>query len=338
MVACAAGLSDAAPMLNAPPPTDPRYGLLTPMPDRGGLPPLVELLNAPTETELAHRARVREYTAQIRAIRHKYFGGKRLTAIRSQGIAELREFTDAAALRPMWMELRKEQDDVRLAVLDHLAALGADGQAALAWAVIYHMDGGDAAIRHEAVKRLSTPASPPVLAVLDSALRSNRHAVVNQAGALAGTLNALETIPLLIVTQVAQDTASSEGDLAWIAIQTQTAYTQRIEAVVGDGAAAFVPVIGILNEGVVLRAVDAVVISYRTDVHRSLVAMTSHDWGRSTEHLAYDVRRWWEWYNREYVPFRNEQAREAAVSGDQPAQPVSPPSAADSSRGASGPG
>jgi hypothetical protein len=300
--------------------TDPRYGLLTPLPDEGGVPPIVQMLNAPSEAELAHRAKAREYTRQIRIIRHKHLGNKRVTAIRAQGIAELREFTDPAALRPMWEELKNEKDDVRLAVLDHFASRGDDGQAALAWAAVYTTGADDTAIRHEAARRMTRPASPQVLALLDGALRSNRHTVVNNAGALAGALHALETIPLLIFTQVAQDTAETEGDLAWIAIQTQTAYTQSIESVVGDGAAAFVPVVGILNEGVVLRAVDAVVVSYRTDVHRSLVAMTSHDWGHSTEHLAYDPRRWWAWYNTEYVPFKQHQAREAALL-EEPAPP-----------------
>ena len=62
---------------------------------------------------------------------------------------------------------------------------------------------------------------------------------------------------------------------------------------------------------------DAVAINYRTAIHRSLVAMTTNDWGQSTEHLGYDMARWREWYNNEYVPLKREQARLAVLAGDE---------------------
>ncbi|MCZ6543555.1 MAG: hypothetical protein O6768_07800, partial [Planctomycetota bacterium] len=43
-------------------------------------------------------------------------------------------------------------------------------------------------------------------------------------------------------------------------------------------------------------------------------AMTTNDWGQSTKYLAYDIRQWWQWYNSEYVPFKNEQARQAQAA------------------------
>ncbi|MHC4109274.1 MAG: hypothetical protein ACYSTY_14435, partial [Planctomycetota bacterium] len=84
---------------------DPRYGLLTPLPETGGVPPIVELLHGPTAAELAHRARVRQYAKQIRVIRHKYLGRKKVESIRAEGIEQLREFTDPAAFRPLIEEL-----------------------------------------------------------------------------------------------------------------------------------------------------------------------------------------------------------------------------------------
>ncbi len=308
---------------------DPRYGILSPIPDRGPVPPIVDMLTRPSEGQLAFRARSRQFTRQIRAIRHEYLGKVKVPPVRAQGLAELREFTDPAAFMPLIRELTGEADDVRLGLLDHFATLGDDGQAALAWVAIYDHD---PAIRHEALTRMVSPAGPPVLNVLDQALRQHRHQIANNAGFVAGALNALETIPLLIFAQATADPVDSQGDLAWIAIATQTAYVQRIEAVVGDGAGGFRPILGIITEGVILRVVDAVAINYRTEIHRSLVAMTTNDWGQSTEHLGYDMGRWREWYNGDYLPLKREQARlarlaaqaEAADGQASPSPPDSP--------------
>lgn len=285
---------------------DPRYGLLDPLPESGGLPAIIELRDGPTAAELAFRADVREYAKQIRAIRAKYFRHIRVADIRNQGIELLREFTDPAAFRPMIEQLDREADDVRLAVLDHFSGQGDFGQAALAWVSIYD---DNLAIRNEAVNRMVTPPSPRVLQVLDGALRSPVHQYANAGGALAGSLNALETIPLLIMAQAApQRPAGDQGDLAWIAIQTQRAYTAGLIPIAGDSSGAFQPIIGTISEGTVLRVVDAVVIVYRTNIHQSLVAMTSADWGQSTADYGYNIDRWWNWYNTEYVPHKNEQA------------------------------
>jgi hypothetical protein len=265
---------------------------------------------------------VRQYAKQIRVIRYKYLGRKKVESIRAEGIEQLREFTDPAAFRPLIEELAREADDVRLAMLDHFAEQGDTGQAALAWVAIHDRD---AAIRDEAARRMSTPAPGAVLMVLDASLRSTKHAVANNAGMLAGTLGALETIPLLIFAQAASQTVGNSGDLAWIAIQTQTAYVQNLQPVVGSGAGAFEPVIGVVSEGTILRVVDAVAIIYRTAVHSSLVAMTTEDWGQSTEYLGYNMPAWWEWYNTHYVPFKNDQARRAALADqNSPNQPAAP--------------
>ena len=76
------------------------------------------------------------------------------------------------------------------------------------------------------------------------------------------------------------------------------------------------PAMGIVTDGVVLRVVDAVAINYRTEIHRSLVAMTTNDWAQSTEHFGYDMARWREWYNTEYLPYKGEQARLAQLAAE----------------------
>ena len=48
--------------------------------------------------------------------------------------------------------------------------------------------------------------------------------------------------------------------------------------------------------------------------------------------MGYDMRAWWEWYNGEYVPFKNEQARIAALAKE-PDDPADSPGPAGSSGG-----
>ncbi len=295
---------------------------LAPIPATGAVPPIVDGADLMTEAEIAHRALAREYTRQIRVIRRTHFGSRRAPEVREAGLVALREFVDPASFRPMIEELSGEADDVRRAMLDHFVDQGDEGQAGLVWLAI-HAD--DETLRNEAVRRLVTPPADPVLRVLDTALRSNRHVTANRAGAMAGTLGALRSIPLLIFSMATRDPhPSDEGDLAWIAIQTQVAYVQNVVPVVGDSSGAFAPVVGVINEGVVMRAVDAVVIVYRTEVHGALVRLTTEDFGASTAHLGYDMRKWWLWYNEEYVPYKNEQARLAGLGADDDAPPLVP--------------
>ena len=283
------------------------------LPDKGQIPPTPKKAGKPADGEIAFGAKQRNYRKQIQAIRHKHFGKMRVAKVRQQGIDQILEFTDPAAYEPLINELVKEADDVRLALLDHFSQQGDDGQGALAWIAVYEKD---PAIRNESMMRLVSPATGPVLNVLDQALRSRNDHIATNAGALAGALNALETIPLLIFAQAASSPVNSRGDLAWMAIETQIAFTQGLEPVVGDGSAGFRPIIGVISDGFVLRIVDAVAISYRTQIHISLVAMTTHDWGQSTEYLGYDMGQWREWYNTEYIPFKNEQAELAKLAED----------------------
>lgn len=302
-------------------PRTPPVGLLTPIPEHGGLPPIYDKMYDLTAEEIRHRGQVRQYAKQIRLIRHQHFGDIRVRAVRDQGIEMLSEFTDPAAFHPMIEELKRELDDVRLAMLDHFARHGEGGQTALAWMAIYD---DNPAMRNEASKRMVAPPCNGVLAILDGALRSPRHDVASLAAGLASSLNAVQTIPLLIFAQAATETNQDQGDLAWIAIQTQHAYVQGLVPVVGDNSGAFQPIIGTFSDGSVLRVVDAVVIIYRTFVHESLVNLTTRDWGQPTDRLSYNIKAWWEWYDTKYVPFKREQAEHARLAAEPPGKPVAP--------------
>lgn len=299
-------------------------GVPAPIPSEGVVPPIPGAGSVGSERELTMRARVREYEKQLRIIKRKYFGAagmQRAEALRAEGFAQLREFTDPAAFGPMLKLFGDAEDEIVLMMLDHFATLEDDGQAVLASVAIFHER---PAIRNEATVRITMPPVSTVLGVLDGALRSQDSQVVSNAALLAGTHNILETIPLLIFGQAAATgREEGRGDIAWIAIETQRAYVQGVNPVAGNAAGAFAPIIGTVSEGSVLRIQDAVVITYRTVVHRVLVSMTTADWGESTAELGYDLNGWWSWYNGEYVPFKANQAALKALA-EEPAAGSAP--------------
>lgn len=256
--------------------------------------------------------RSQQWRARIKQIVREHFAAGRSPKKRGEGLDALRELTDPAAFQPMLELLHSEQDDVRLMMLEHFLANGEAGQAALAWAAVYS---GDGALRYEATRRIERPACRSVLAVLDGSLRSRHDAVISNAATLANALDVFDAIPLLIYAQsVPGNTPDSTsgaggGGNAWIATGQQMAYIADLVPVVGNGVAAYRPIIGTITEGSVFQVDDVVVTIYRREVHVALVSLSTRDWGQSTESLGYDRRRWWAWNDRVYQPHRSERAR-----------------------------
>ncbi len=303
------------------PPTPP--SLLREIPATGGIPPAVDpSILQPKDGNGS--AQSYEQSAKD-FVRSKF--GTRTGATRTEGISELARWKDPPSWQVLWDAMKREKDDVRLAYLDHLASQGGLGQAMLAKIAIRS---DEKEMRHEASRRIHRPACDEVIAMLELGLRDERHAVVNQAGLLAGKVDAFAVIPTLIFAQVAADEKKTDGDLAWIAIGTRTNYIANVVPVVGDRTGAFQPIVGSLQTGVLMRVQDAMVYTYRSDVHQSLVALTTRDFGASTVDNGWDMKRWWTWFNTEYVPYK--QARAGIPPAPPPTSPVSPvPQPADSS-------
>jgi hypothetical protein len=283
-------------------------------PDRGILETMLPT-SGPVPSMTPHRTRLplampdgdrsREWLAILQSMQKKHFRSIRRDDVRKEGIDELKRITDSAAFQPMFEVLQNEKDDVRVAMLEHFSSQDASGQAALAWVAIH---AEDKTLRHAATLLLVTPVGNAVLSILDHSLRDTRHAVVSHAATLANALDVFEAIPLLIFNQATQDDYDGDtGDLAWIAVGTQTSYVQNLVPVVGNNVGAFNPIIGTITEGFVLAIQDAVVVVYRTEVHFALRNLSTRDWGRSTDHLGWDMKKWWTWYNDEYVPYKRAQ-------------------------------
>ncbi len=234
-------------------------------------------------------------------------------ALREEGMRMVRTFVAPEGQWALYSASRASDGPTRLAVLEHLKALGAQGQAGLTWIAIHDRD---PAIRNEAVERIDRPIGPEALGVIDGALRSTNHMVVNQAGLIAGQINAVQAIPLLIAAQFAQDPVGQRSDLAWISIGTQRSYVANLIPITGNSAAGFQPVIGQILEGVVMAIDDIaeMATTYRPSVHQSLLAMSTHEWGKSTEHLGWNMNAWVEWYNTEFMPHMIRRGQDQAAA------------------------
>ena len=269
-----------------------------PIPTNGAVPPVVapELLEAINDMRLA--AEYGPYQRRIRTIVRTGLGRMRDQDKRQAALDALRRFTDSGALFSMPFVLAAEAEDVRTVMLRHLSESGSVGQAALAWAAIHH---DDADMRSAAAQAITAGDEPLVLAAIETGLRDNRHAIVTRAGTLAGMVDAVQAIPLMIFSQYSRDPIEKKGDLAWIAIGTQRSYVQNLIPTTGNGAGAFQPVIGTITEGFVMRVMDAYAVVYRTELRRNLVQLSTRASGASTEHLGWDLDAWRDWYNEDYL-------------------------------------
>ncbi|MSR17914.1 MAG: hypothetical protein EXS00_01905 [Phycisphaerales bacterium] len=277
--------------------------LLIPLPTRGAVSPMYqqeEGLWFPTEgakpQEIVEGA-ARRLARTVLSPTHK--------ADPAKAASVLAAFTDQSGFQTLYESLAPAGQNAASALITHFATQGSGGQAALAW---MSLEDTDPAVRHSASRSIRQPLCNAVLATIDGALRSTNHQRVNRAGLLAGQLQATAAIPLLIFAQFARDDLPNTGDLAWIAIGTTTSYVANLIPILGDGSGAFAPVIGQVTEGVVMRVQDAVVYTARADVHTSLIALSSYDWGHDTGYLAWDMPTWAVWFNTQYVPFKQAQA------------------------------
>lgn len=272
--------------------------------------------NDPVEKAHAEAQRKRaNVEKELKLIRAKYFRSTRNTEIRQVGLSKLREYTDPAVY-PLLLELFEREDkDVRLAVLDHLIDRQSDeADAAIAWAAVFD---NDQWFRKQASERLLQRArktgdevSHRVKSVIALGLKNHKTPVVTAAAEMAGHLKIFEAIPMLINAQVAGAGGGGggqggQGALAFIMVGQQIAFVSDLTPVVGDSAVAFDPTLSVATDGVVMRVIDAYVITYRIDVHNALVGLANAGWdGRDTGPLGWDQKKWHDWYTREFKPYR----------------------------------
>lgn len=282
----------------------------------------------------ANKRRV-ELERDLYKLRATYFRNIRNVEMRQVGLSKLREFTDPAVFPSLLKVFKRDKEDVRGTILDMLEEQASPyGDATLAWAAVFDEDSWyrDAA-SERLIRRVKSEEGDPsfyVQSVIAKGLKSGLNREVSAAANLSNVLNLVEAIPMLINAQVTGQTAQVGGgggdtSLAWIMVGTQQAFIADLEPVVADSAVAFDPTLGVVTEGVVLRVMDAAVITYRTEVHTALVDLSSRAWGQPTTRLGWDNRAWHDWYTREFKPYWDEKEaqRRAEASGDPAPAPPS---------------
>lgn len=256
----------------------------------------------------AHHLRREQLEVELRRIRHTYFRNPRAKDLRAAGIEKLKAYNDPAIFESMIEMFTRSGDDVIEAIMGHLAELDTpEALATIAWTAVFdtHPRRRSMAtdVLAESLKNREAPHTVKSV-VADGLRRSHDPHVANAAG-LAATLKMADAIPAMIASQVVgRGTGSDGGALAYILIGQQQAFVSDLEPVVGDSAVAFDPELSVVTEGVVLRVLDSVVVTYRVEVHEALVRLTSDLSGKDTSYLGWDVPKWRQWYAKEFLPGR----------------------------------
>lgn len=281
-------------------------------------------VDSPAAKAYAKAQKTRAQTEkELKQLRAKYFRQTRNLETRQVGFSKLHEYTDAA-LYPTLIEIfGTESTDVRDALLDHFAAMKTDeADASLAWCAVMHADKG---MRQAATSRIQKrvaeagKASHRVETIIATGLKQTNTGKVVAAAQLANALKLYQAIPMMISAQVTQSggpTVADDGGeaaLAYILVGQQQTFVSDLTPIVGDSAVGFDPTLSVLTEGTVMRIIDAVVVTYRTEVHFALVDLSTQGWGgQSTAHLGWDNNAWRAWYAGEFKPYRQQVEERAA--------------------------
>ncbi len=259
------------------------------------------------ETTDAFKFARREYEKQIRKIRFRYIGGnkKKHAPTLARGLSELERFTEATSVLPMIEILRRDGDAVREWLMEHLRYRVAEpyGQATLTWLSIFDEE---VEMRDLARSYLDGPANRRSQYMVSKGLRLLDHDTANDAALAAGQFKLVEAIPLLIATQaVSSASGSTQGDgaLAFIQVQTQTFFVSDLQPVVGTSSVGFDPQLSTISDGTIVVIDDAIVVFPRNQVHNTLLDLVRADYGQPVN-LGYDTGKWREWYQNEYLPYK----------------------------------
>ena len=267
------------------------------------------------------------------------FRSIRQPAVRQEGLVKLRAYA-SPALFPLLIDIfAGEEPDVRTTLMNLFRdAKNDQGDAALAWMAV-HDDRAEsrAAATSQLLTRLTEDhaSGDQVKFVIFEAMRSGRNETMLAGAQLASNLNLIDVMPWLISAQVVGQptqhavgsgaSGSRDGALAWIMGGQQTAFVSDLIPVVGPNAVAFDPQLSVINTGVILRVIDAAVVTYHVDIHNALVDWSSREMGESTGGLGFNIPAWRTWYEQTFLPHMAEKARLRKAEEDERAKRASSP-------------
>ena len=271
---------------------------------------------------------------ELLQIRFKYFMTP-YGETRQVGIGKIKAYTDPIAYPVLLSVFEHEEQDVRGAVLDHLADQRTEsGDAALAWAAVFSTDVWErdsARARLRARVAETKSVGQRVRAVLMAGLKDSSDDPPAAAAKIASGFDLFDMIPAMVNAQVGGGAgaggpggggsiAGVGGAIATIMIGTQQAFVSGLTPVVGDNAVAFDPTLSVVTSGTYIAIYGAAVVTYRTEVHDTLVGLADRGWdGRSTAGLGYNPQAWSDWYTKMFLPYRASPAAQAAQASQKAA-------------------
>lgn len=286
------------------------------------------------EAELRKKKFVLE--RDIRQLRLRHFVGVRNTSVREQGWEKFKEFAKDPVALPILLDVFAGEDEAfRTRMLTTLTDIKSQPtDTAVAWVAMTETNDKLRASAMDHIQRRTNENAGEVPYGIQSVIAVGLEGADNKRAAnaanMALTLKLYEAIPSMIAAQ-ARNSAAGEpgaGAIAQIYIGTQRAFVSDLTPIVGDGAVAFDPTVSTVTEGVVLRVFDAFVITYRTEVHRALVGLSSQGLnGKPIVDLGYDQAKWKKWYEEEFLPQRAAIEREKAGKVAPAAGPAAAPAA-----------
>lgn len=266
--------------------------------------------NDPAVQEWAQAQRERrDLEGDLRQLRSRYFRSRN-EELRQVGLSELRRHAGNPTAYPVLLEVfEHDSSATRSALLGLFAEQETDeADATLAWLAVFDRDADVRGLAEEllADRVAQVGVSERVKLVVAAGLKKEHNREVTEAAQLAGRFKIAEAIPLMILAQGGGDTRGASGErrgsLGWILVGRQIAFISDLTPVVSDSAVAFDPTVSVVTEGVVIEIDDAVVYTYRVDVHNALIGLTTELWGERTDRLGWDIPAWWEWYKTEFEP------------------------------------
>ncbi len=259
-----------------------------------------------SEKELSTRKFVMRRDMQV--IRNRYFNGVRAEGVRAAGMERLRELAKDPLSLPIMLDVfQGEPDKLRVQIVDMIASLETDAtDATIAWIAMTEQNAPmkRAAANHVEQRTAQRKGDVPigVQSVIAAGLESADNDRAAAAANMALGLRLYEAIPSMIQAQVRPSNAGEPGAgaLAQIVVATQRAFVSDLTPVVGQGAVAFDPTVSVVTDGVVLRVMDAYVITYRTYVNSSLVGLAKQLRPNTNfAAMGYDQAKWAQWYKDE---------------------------------------
>lgn len=264
-------------------------------------------LEEPAEQTLPPLGPLHEVEQDLRRTYYTFFKRTRNEQMHEQGWRELQRFMHDPRVYELLIELFDNQPiEMRRRMLELFVEQATeDADVVLAWVAVFNEDED---LRTWAAGRLTervgeSEPSHRIQRVLESGLTSGDDDAAVASSNLVRRFNLLKAIPYLIQAQAQpQRQDVRRGAIAQIVVGTQQAFVANLTPVVANNAVGYQPTIGVVTDGVVLRVMDAVVWSYRTEIHRDLVAMTTDASGTATARFGYDSKQWFDWYNNDFKP------------------------------------